>query len=211
MSDIKRGIGITVIGDGCLGGNYSRFRLKLGSYKSTVLGDVEGRLFSEPDVAIYSCSFVKPALFHGDIDSHGDYILAAVVEVIGNIVLEAAVAGVFSADVETIYKKVGITVNAVEFDDDSAAEVGLRDGKLFAIPADAILGEIPSDGFIAVTMAAFAVERHLYRPVVGQVDDSPCAVVKIARRWTVAVTGFCPIGKIGGAVLKIFICIISVA
>jgi hypothetical protein len=88
-------------------------------------------------VAIYSRTFVKPALFHSDIDAHSHYVLAAVIEVIGDIVLEAAVAGVFGTDIETIYPKAGVTVNAVEFDNDSATKVGFGDGKLFAIPADA--------------------------------------------------------------------------
>ena len=112
----------------------------LRGHKCAVLGDVQGRCFCEPDVAIYSRPFVKPSLFHSDVNAHGDYVIAAVIEVIGDIVLEAAVAGVFRADIEAVNPEARVAMNAVKFDDYPAAEVRFRDRKLFAIPADAVSG-----------------------------------------------------------------------
>ena len=58
-----------------------------------------------------------------------------------------------------------------------------------AIPADAALGKVFADGLVAVAAAAARVERRLHRPVVGQVQFAPAAVVEFRARRAPGVAG----------------------
>ena len=138
-------------------------------------------------MTVDSGALVEPTLFEGGVRAHHDHIRAAVIEVVGHVVMEAAVAAGLGPEIETVHPHLRVAVDAVEGDADAAAEIFGGNREALAIPSDAVLRKVAADGLRTVIAVAASIEGQLDGPVVRQVDDAPGPVVELGRGRTIAV------------------------
>ena len=154
-------------------------------------------------MAIDSRSFIEPSLFHRHINANSNDIVAAIIQIVGNIVLITAIAAMFCREIETVHEKRSVPVNSLELHDDASAEISCRYDKVLSVPAYAVFGKGSAHGLVPMTVACFAVKRHLCSPVVRKVHNPPSAVIEVLRCRTIAVSCFGEIGEIPCGVVEI--------
>src|SRR6185369_7248568 len=118
---------------------------------------------------------------HAGVNAHGDDVAGAVVQVVGQVVAEAGIAALVAAEAVAVDPDDAVAEHAIELDGDAAAEVRLGDLEGAAIPADAVLGMIGTDGaktVLAEFLVPLGIERQFDRPVVREVDGAPVAVIE---------------------------------
>ena len=153
------------------------------------LRDVQRRGFGQPDMTVNARAFIRPCFLKRGIHPHGHDIVAAIIQVISQVVIETFVTAGFPAQIKTINPDDGITEDSIEFEADFFAEIGIGNGERFAIPAHAVLREIPANRLVAVASGAPAVKRQFHRPIVRQVQGAPGPVVKIRGRRANSIAG----------------------
>ena len=138
----------------------------------------------QPHVAVDAGPFVVPAFFLGSVAAHGHNVVFSVFEIGAKVVNIRHIAAVAAAQPVAVAVDFAVAVDALEFYPYLGAIVFCRNIKMLTVPAHGIGRILPSDTFVAVGMAGLGAERQVYHPVVGQVDNLPCAVVegRIHRR-----------------------------
>ena len=151
---------------------------QISGNECTVFDDVQGRERGEPHVSVDACPFIEPAFFHCGVDPHGDNVVAAVIEVIGNIIAETPVAALLGAEIEAVDPDDGIAEDAVELDEYALAQIRPRNGEAPAVPSHAVFRKRAAHRSVPVAEAAAFVKRKLDTPVMGEVQFPPAAVVE---------------------------------
>src|SRR5450756_1495968 len=107
----------------------------------------------------------------GGIAADGDDVVAAEIQMTGQIVIETDVAERAVTEVEAVDPHVAILHHAIEPDGYGLARVRLGQGEMLAIPAEATGQERTStDGFVRIGEGAFDA------PVVREVELAPVGV-----------------------------------
>ena len=106
--------------------------------------------YGEPYVAVYACAFVVPSFFGHGVAAYGQQVVAAVVEVFGEVVDLAGVAAWFVSEVEAVAEYLCVAEYALEGDVYVASFVVFVDVEVVSVPADAVIGVAPSYLFVAV-------------------------------------------------------------
>ncbi len=104
----------------------------------------------EPYVAVYAGTFVVPSFFGRGVAAYGQYVVAAVVEVFGQVVGLSGVAAYFVSEVEAVAEYLRVAEYALEGYIYVASFVVLVDVEVVSIPSDAVIGVAPSYLFVAV-------------------------------------------------------------
>ena len=131
-----------------------------------------GRL-AEPDMPVNAPALVEPAFFQRGVGTDAKQVLAAVVQILRDVIHLRGIAAGLVPQVETVDPHAGVAEDAVELQPEMLAQVLLRNGEGLAIPAHAGLGILISHCFIAVAMAGFGRKRQVHHPVVRQVYRLP--------------------------------------
>ena len=179
--------------------------IDVGGNEHAVLGYVYGIGLDEPDVAVDARAFVKPAFFEGCVGFDGNYVVAAVIDVVGDVVLKIEVAALLVAEVEAVDPYLRIAEHALKQQRNLLAEVALRDVEVLAIPSDGVFGVSVTDSLVAVAVARVGGKWHFHRPIVRQVDVAPIAVVEVGGCCAVAIAGLGEVVEVASAGHKILL------
>src|SRR5665213_3062407 len=162
----------------------SSFSTHLALHKRSPFGDVQWLCLCEPGMAVNPCSFVIPTFIERGVDSNGNDVAAAVLDVVRDVEAERRITAQVSADIETVEEQNRIPKYTVELDRDAHPFVGGRDIERPLVPTNARFGKVSTECFSFVG----CVDRHigivdchkwqLHRPVVREIDNAPGAVVK---------------------------------
>jgi len=98
-----------------------------------------GRL-EQPDVAIDAGALVVPTFLHRGVDAHRDDVVAAVVDVVGDVVARGEVAARFLAD-EEAFTRCARRGRRRRTRSAASAQVGRGNEEVPPIPADAVSGK----------------------------------------------------------------------
>ena len=126
----------------------------------------------KPHVAINTTTRIPTAVgLVSIIHSHGNYVVALLVEVRCEVVLERTITIGTSAQVMSIDIHRGIHIHTIEGDGILVIFLLRTDGEVLAIPTDA-----PRQGSPTRPRRIRRREVALYRPIVRQIEMSPCQV-----------------------------------
>ena len=151
--------------------------LRSGAYILSPLRDIgvlQGLV--EPYMAVDATSRIPTAVrLVAIIDLHGDYIIAFLINIRCKVVLECAVAIRTSTQLMTIDIDSGVHIHAIESNGISVILILGIDGEMLAIPSDATRQRTA-----AGTRRIVGREVALYRPVVWEIEMTPCPVGIVA-------------------------------
>ena len=173
------------------------------AHPGTETGDVHRRGLGQPDVAVDAGALVEPALLHRGVDAHSDDVVAAVVEIIRDVVARRDVAARLFANEKAVHKHPGVAVDAVKIDADAPAEIGLRNREMPPVPTHAGIGTARADSLESVARSRIAIEGHLDGPVVRHIELTPGTILEDGACGPVAETGLGEIREIAGGVSEI--------
>ena len=134
---------------------------------------MKGMGFLQPYVPVDAGAFIEPAFFQGGIGPYGEEVLAAVIDVLGEVVDLCGIAAGLVAQVEAVKPDAGVAEDAVKAYPDVFAFVFGWNGEGFAVPAYTGFGVFVADGLVAVAVACLSGKGKVYRPVVGKVYGLP--------------------------------------
>jgi hypothetical protein len=183
VQQLELGPGVALVGQVGVDGQGP---VDLGADEHAPLRHVDRGGLDQPDVAIEARALVEPALAQAGVDPHHQTVFLADVGDVGDVDAERAVAAVLLFEDVAVDDDQGVAHRAVELDRQSLACVGGGQGEGSLVPADAGLGELAAQGFVAVGGAQVLVvglagrdvggivdEGQLDGPVVGQGDGRP--------------------------------------
>src|SRR5690606_15276798 len=93
---------------------------------------------------------VVPAFGHGRVDTNGDHVIAAVVEVLADVIARGQVSARLLADEEPVNEDARGAIDAIELERDAAAEVALGNRERPPVPPDACFREAATNLLVAV-------------------------------------------------------------
>ena len=124
-------------------------------------------------------TFVKPALFQRGIGTDTHQVLAAIVQILRDVIHLRGIAAGLMPQVKTVHPNTGIAEYPVKLQPDMLAQIILWHCKSLSIPAHARLGVFIAHRLVAVAVTGFGGERQIDHPVVGQVDRLPRRSVEL--------------------------------
>ena len=164
-------------------------------YKNAEGSHMHGRCLLQPYMPINAGAFVEPALLERSVHADGDKVLAAVIQILRDVIHLSGIAAGLVPQPETVHPDVGTAENAVEAKGEVKAFVGLVYGKGLAVPAHTPFGILPAHGLVAVAVAGFTLVRKIHHPVVRKGDASPLlrppGLVKLGAVRALVMDGGC--------------------
>ena len=141
--------------------------------------DVQRMGRRQPDVAINPRALVKPPFGERCVQAHGQYVLLTVVREIRQVKPERGVAAEVFAQVVAVEDHHGAAKGAVKLNRDARARVRRRNVEHAPVPPDARLRISPAQWLGPMIRPKRVFEGKLNRPIVGQVNRFPTAVVEL--------------------------------
>src|SRR5436305_4920214 len=136
----------------------------------------------QPDVPIYPCSLVKPAIAEAGVHADEQEILAAKIHEVGKVEAERSVSVIVASNEISIQKHESAAKGSIEFHADTAPGIFFGNIEGPPVPADARLRITTPEWLVAMTLLLFiANERQLNRPVVRQIQGVPFGIVELHR------------------------------
>ena len=149
-----------------------------------VRGDVQGRTFDQPGMAVDAGSFVPPPFLGVGVDAHGDGVdVIAVGGVGGDVDVHRGVAAPVAVQHGTVHPDGSVGGDPVELDLEVFALVFGGEFEFAAIPPDAAF-------VVPLREVGVGIDRAFDGPVVGQIDDPPVGVVVVGGRGAAHTAGF---------------------
>ncbi len=185
-------------------GTSRRPLVDLRAHPRAVGGDVQGRGLRQPDVAVDARALVVPALLQRGVDAHRDDVVAAVVEVVADVVARAEVAARLVADEEAVHEDARVAVDAVELDRRSAARGRPRarrtsgDTSPRSVPGNR--GPTALKPWLGLALGSNGASTAQSW---GRFEPAPAAVVEGRARGSVAEAGLGEVGEVAGGVAEV--------
>ena len=162
---------------------------ELRIYECSERRHIHLRSLVEPYVAVYSRSLVEPSFLDARIGADADEILAAVVQILRNIVCLSRIAALLMAEIKAVDPDLRVAENAVELQPDMLSIVLCRHIEGLPVPAHAGLRILESDGLVTVAVTRFPRKRQVHDPVMRQIDPFPSARIELRRIRPLIVDG----------------------
>ena len=138
-------------------------------------GDVHRRCRPQPDVAVDPAAGIPARGIRRVVEAHGQHIVAAELDVGGEVEFERRVAIRPAAEEVAVQPDLRIRHRPVELDKNPPARVGRRNREMLAIPPH------PPPRELAAFAGIFLRERFLDSPVMRHVERPPRRVVECRR------------------------------
>src|SRR5664279_1747377 len=95
----------------------------------------------QPYVTVNARAFIKPSFILGGIYTHDEGVIAIEADIICDVISGTDITTQVVSQVESIDPDGGIPENTVELNLETGSGINARDGKMFAVPADAGFGK----------------------------------------------------------------------
>ena len=143
-------------------------------------------------------SFIEPSLFKGGVSAYADDVVAAVIEIFGDVIDLGGIAARLVSEVEAVDPYAGVAEYAVELQPKVFSVVFSWHCEGLSVPSDAGLRVLVSDSLVSMAVTCFGSVWKVHNPVMRQVYALPVRGVELRGVRTLVVDrcGLCQVVEI---------------